>query len=164
MSKEFLVYWREEQIRSAISDGLLDHAASEQFGRVTPGDVLWISGKTKDEVLVTVGPLHVDDIVSHREAKRRLPYTPWPAKYHAFAAPEDATVSRVISLGPILLDLEFVSAVSRRLKINKPIGLQLQAMRQLSPASAEMIRQLWDGATRSATNTFEGIQRDLAGC
>jgi len=36
MSKSFLVYCRRDQIHTAISSGLLDHAASGQFGHLVP--------------------------------------------------------------------------------------------------------------------------------
>jgi hypothetical protein len=49
MPRAFLVYWLPEQIQTAITDGLLDHAASEQFGRIASGDVLWITGKSRNE-------------------------------------------------------------------------------------------------------------------
>jgi hypothetical protein len=80
MPNQWLVYWRKEQIEAALSDRLLDHAASEQFGKVQPGDRLWICGQGKTAKLVTVGPLEVLDVVSQREAERRLPYQPWKAK------------------------------------------------------------------------------------
>lgn len=161
MPRAFLVYWLPEQIQASITDGLLDHAASEQFGRIASGDVLWITGKSRNEPLITVGPLHVADIVSQREAEQRLPYQPWQATYHALCIPGTETVTCEIALTSILGDLEFVSQRSARLDLAKPIGRQLQTMRQLTEASAEKLATLWYGATSHAFTTYEAIQREL---
>src|SRR5260370_15525818 len=98
MPNQWLVYWRKDQIEAAVSDRLLDHAASEQFGGVRPGDSLWISGRGKTAKLVTVGPLEVLDVVGQKEAERRLHYQPWKAKYHAMVAPAAETAGRHGSL------------------------------------------------------------------
>ncbi len=37
-ARHFLVYWRPDQIQNAITKGLLDHVASEQFSRAAPSD------------------------------------------------------------------------------------------------------------------------------
>lgn len=155
------MYWLPDQIQNAITDGLLDHAASEQFGRVAPGDVLWIAGKGAQDPLITVGPLHVAEIVDQKEAAQRLPYEPWPARYHALSAAEAATVTREASLTPILDDLEFVSPTSPRLDQAKPLGRQLQTIRQLTDASAKKIAQLWNSAATAALGEFEEIQKNL---
>lgn len=160
-ARHFLVYWLPDQIQNAITDGLLDHAASEQFGRVAPGDVLWIAGRGARAHLITVGPLHVAEIVDQKEAERRLPYKPWPARYHALSAANAATITREVSLAPILHDLELVSATSPRLDLAKPLGRQLQAMRQLTDASAKKITQLWGDATTAALSEFEEIEKNL---
>src|SRR5262245_56439242 len=159
--RSFLVYWLSDQIQAAITDGLLNHAASEQFGRVTPGDVLWITGKSRAEPLITVGPLHVAEIVSQREAERRLPYQPWEARYDALCAPGTETATWEVTLTPILSELEFVSRRSLRLDLKKPLGQQLQAIRQLTEASTETLTKLWSGATQVALTQYEEIQREL---
>jgi len=159
--RNFLVYWLPDQIQRAITDGLLDHAASEQFGRVAPGDILWITGKGARDPLITVGPLHVAEIVDQKEAEQRLPYEPWPARHHALSAAEAATVTREASLTPILDDLEFVSSTSPRLDRTKPLGRQLQTIRQLTDAAAKKITHLWNSAATAALSEFEEIQKNL---
>jgi hypothetical protein len=43
---DYMAYWKIDQVRAAIeeaADGhMVDHAASEQFGKVQPGDTVWI--------------------------------------------------------------------------------------------------------------------------
>lgn len=143
MSKSFMVYWRQDQIRAAIASRILDHAASEQFGPVRPGDVLWITGRGLHDPLVTVGPLPVAKIVRQDEAERRLGSPLWRATYHALSAPSAATKTREIALTPILKELEFESPRSPRLDLGKPLGYQLQRMRRLTEASAEKMGRLW---------------------
>jgi hypothetical protein len=128
MPNQWLVYWRKDQIEAAVSDRLLDHAASEQFVRVRPGDSLWISGLGKTATLVTVGPLEVLDVVGQKEAERRLSYRPWKATYHAMVTPGAETASREVSLESVIDKLRFVSKRSPRLDPTKPLGLQLQTV------------------------------------
>jgi len=156
--RSFLVYWLPDQIRAAIKDGLLKHAASEQFGRVARGDVLWITGKGPTEPLITVGPLHVAEIVSQRKAERRFQCPLWGARYHALCTPDTETAACEVPLTPILRDLEFDSRRSPRLDLQKPLGQQLQAMRQLTEPSAETLAKLWYDTTQVALTE---IQRKL---
>jgi hypothetical protein len=159
--RSFLVYWLPEQIHAAITDGLLDHAASEQFDRVAVGDVLWITGKGSTVPLITLGLLHVAAIVSQQEAEQRLSYPPWPATYHALCAPGAETATCEVALTPMLGDLEFVSRRSTRLDLAKPLGQQLQTMRQLSEASAAKLLAFWSGALSEALTYYDAIQRGL---
>jgi hypothetical protein len=160
-ARHFLVYWRPDQIQNAITKGVLDHAASEQFGRVAPGDILWITGRGTQEPFITVGPLHVAEIADQEEAARRLPYKPWPARYHALSTADAATVTQEVSLTPILNDLEFASSISPRLDRAKPLGRQLQTIRQLTDAAAQKLTQLWDSAATVALGEFEEIEKNL---
>lgn len=160
-ARHFLVYWRPDQIQNAITKGVLDHAASEQFGRVAPGDVLWITGRGTQEPFITVGPLDVAEIVDQEEAKRRLPYEPWPARYHALSTADAATVTREVSLTPILEDLEFASPTSPRLDRAKPLGRQLQTIRQLTDASAKKLMQWWNSGATASLGEFEEIEKNL---
>jgi len=160
MPRSFLVYWLPEQIQSSITDGYLDHAASDQFSRINSGDTLWITGKTASDPLITIGPLHVAEVVGQKEASRRLPYRPWPAKYHALCIKNQPTQICQVSLAPILEDLRFVSK-SNKLNHSKPFGLQLQAMRELTEASARLLQKLWQDETNSTLVQFEGIQNSL---
>ncbi len=161
MPNQWLVYWRKDQIEAAVSDRLLDHAASEQFVNVRPGDSLWISGQGKTAALVTVGPLEVLDVVGQKEAERRLSYEPWKARYHAMVAPGAETASREVSLESVIDELRFVSKQRPRLDPTKPLGNQLQRIRHLTKPSADLLRRLWAGRVASAASEYDDIQSRL---
>lgn len=161
MSREWLVYWRMDQIKRVMSDRLLDHAATEQFGMVKPGDTLWVSGSGRKSRLVTVGPLKVAEVVDQKEAERRLQYKLWKAKYHALAAPSAVAPAREVSLAPIVADLRFVSRTTPKLNAAKPLGQQLQRIRQLTSTSAERLRREWSAASSGAAGEFDEIQARL---
>jgi len=157
----WLVYWRKDQVEEAVSDRLVDHAASEQFSRVQSGDLLWICGRGKTDQLVTVGPLKVLDVVGQTEAERRLPYQPWKAKFHAMAAADEELAAREVSLTSIVGKLRFNSKVSPRLDSATPLGQQLQRIRQLTKTSANLLGQLWESQVDRATADYEVIQSKL---
>ncbi len=161
MYKSFLVYWLQKQIQQGLVDRVLDHSASGQFSRVAPGDVLWICGGTATNRLVTLGPIRVAEIVGQREAARRLRYKPWPARWHVLCARDEEAVAREVSLEVILPELEFESSQRRYLDLSKPIGRQLQTMRQLTEKSAQRISALWNGASVRAQSAHDRIQADL---
>ncbi|MBK6006867.1 hypothetical protein JJB11_12270 [Ramlibacter ginsenosidimutans] len=144
MSKAFLFYWIRQQIENAVEEGSLYHAGSNQFHRCSPGDVLWICGPGKGARLVTIGPIQIARIVDYEEASRVLRYTPWDAEYHALASRGRRVVPQEVNLEPILGQLEFASR--RRLDLTKPLGQQLQSMRELAPHSAHLLQSLWTDA------------------
>ena len=162
MSKEWLIYALKENIEMAVS-GLLDHWASEQFGKrkVEKGDMLWICGPGRKEKLVTVGSIKVDAVVGQREAERRLPYKPWRANYHVLAQRGEETRAREVSLAPVVKKLRFKSEQHQRLNPAKPLGPQLQTMRQLDADSAALLRRLWGDVVDKASSEFDEIESKL---
>jgi hypothetical protein len=161
VATDWLVYWKEAQIESALVDRLLDQAASDQFNLVRPGDWIWICGRSKRSSLVTVGPLRVQDVVDQAEAERRLPYRPWKAKYHAMAEAGNAIPAREVSLASIINQLRFDSSGTSKLNVKEPIGRQLQRIRKLTPGSARLIRAWWERAAAKTSKEFADIQNKL---
>jgi len=43
---DYMAYWKTDQVHTALEDAarghMVDHAASEQFGKVQTGDTVWI--------------------------------------------------------------------------------------------------------------------------
>lgn len=157
MTNHFFVYWSKDQILDALQVPELDHAASNQFHRLSVGDVIWIVGSLERNRLVTIGPLFVAEIVGQAEAEARLPYDPWEASYHVLNI-EKAVKPRKIDLTPVLSQLEFLSATSPKLNLEKPIGQQMQTMRQLTDQTVRLVQSLWNGTPLADLNS----QTDLA--
>lgn len=81
--REFLLYWRPEQARRDIESGIpLNHAASEQFRRVKPGDVLWMVTAPEGRLRL-VGRMEVARITDQRTAERLVGPDLWEASHHA---------------------------------------------------------------------------------
>src|SRR5262249_25432962 len=111
LTNQFLTYWKEDQIAKIIQKDELNYAGSNQFHRLSIGDVLWIAGRTKKASLVTIGPLVVAEIIGQQEAEKRLKFEPWEATHHAINM-ENPFNPREIDLTPILDQLEFISGSS----------------------------------------------------
>lgn len=158
---DWLVYWRQKQIATALSDPLLDHAGSEQFGKIVPGDTIWVCGLGKLSQLVLIGPLDVARIVSRNEARRMFGEDVWDAKYHVIADPPNVASAREVPLGAIAGELRFVSPRRDRLDLSKSLGRQLQAVRRLTPASGERLRQLWGHQVAGEAAELAGIEAEL---
>jgi hypothetical protein len=68
---DYMAYWRNDQVRIVIEDSAdghaIDHAASEQFGKVRPGDTVWIVNIEKGtHRFLLVGRIEVGAVVSQR--------------------------------------------------------------------------------------------------
>lgn len=158
--REFLVYWKSEEIASGIENGFLDHAGSDQFGSLHQGDVLWICGQWRNHRLVLIGPLRLDEMpVSRSEARRR-----WPdvidRQFHAYT--DDRESTRVVPLGSLLSRLRFKSKISDRLDVAKPLGQQLQRIRRLTPRSAALLWTVWHKTLRTPDPALKDLGRMTA--
>jgi hypothetical protein len=160
MTNHFLMYWREDQIANQLQKDELNYAGSNQFNRLSIGDVVWIAGRTKKASLVTVGPLLVAEIIGQKEAEKRLPLKPWEATHHVINM-ENPFKPKDIDLTPILNQLEFDSGSGTKLNLETPIGQQLQPMRRLTDQSVRLIQSLWNSAAQSDPIEFDRIQNDL---
>lgn len=93
MPNQWLIYWRKEQIEAAVSDRLLDHAASDQLGAVRPGDSLyrqhWGDSPSMDvsvlEFNFSISRSYIDDHASD-------PFISWNV-YADEMEPREGTVS-----------------------------------------------------------------------
>src|SRR4029450_7758194 len=101
MPTEWIAYWKTEQIQAAIAEGNLNHAASDQFGSITPGDSIWICGSNEKGDLLTIGALEVADVVSQRESERRFNVPLWRARFHVLAADGTQSPPRKVLLTPV---------------------------------------------------------------
>ncbi len=148
---DFLFYWTTDQLSQAIRLKSIPHAASEQFSRVRRGDRVWISGRFNGlPELFTIGYIDVASKLGAKSAqvemRRRLPgYKIWAASTHILSRHGSEIKAKSLSLASLYQQLEFDSRGRKVLKLTKghPNAQQLQTMRQLTPASAKLLRDHW---------------------
>jgi tetratricopeptide (TPR) repeat protein len=147
-AKHFLFYWREENVIAHDESGFpLDVLASNQLGRVSPGDTIWLVTINSDGELILAGRLQVEKITDYKEAVEITGDSQlWEARYYALPKPEKAEMLNYISLNATAFDLRFNSPTADRFdsskqKINPQ---QMQTMRELTAESAEMLAQIWE--------------------
>lgn len=160
---DWLHYWKAPQVRIALADGILAHIASNQFGRIKTGDRIWVVNSTEEGELVTIGYVDASEPISMEEARRRLDYKPWEAKYHILVDPETAQRPRLVYLTEIADQLRFESSSSDRLNLanGRVNGQQLQTMRRLTTASASLVRRAWDHGREGQDAEYRRIDQEL---
>jgi hypothetical protein len=119
---------------------MLDHAASNQFGKVDPGDILWFV-TYEHGTLYLIGRMQVEQIVSQTKAERMMGERLWEATYHVI--PKKGTESLVSSIDfmEVAPVLRFASGIHRL-----PPDFTAQSvrrMRLLTTESAGILEALW---------------------
>ena len=153
MPDHYLMYWRFETIEDYSDDGLeglLDHAASSQFGRVGVGDVLWIvTTPPQTRRLLLFGRMSIGWLGRQDEAAQILDTDPeslWQAEWHVIAPEGSAEEYGLADISGIAAELRFVSPTGRdRLEVDSQ-GVnpqQLQTLRQLAPSSVVLLDEIW---------------------
>lgn len=136
--RSWLMYWRPDTDRS----GILNHAASDQLGKVAGGDEVWFVSIADDE-LVLFGHMLVGELMSQSRAEAVVGKDIWEAKYHIVPKGNPEPFHEV-PITSIALDLRFQGGVSQLPRVYT--GQNLQTMRELTRESAEMIRRTWTQA------------------
>lgn len=146
MATAWVQYWRPQQLELArrhAGDGEpLGHTAGEQFGRVVPGDVVYVLGRSGTSLLL-VGRLIVDEILDQAEAEARFEGEVYQATVNLVG---HSTARRLDRLIPKAV------AVQLRRASGKPLvdadgnasGDRLQAVGPLEPASAALLDEVLD--------------------
>ena len=80
----YLVYWKPSTVVDDEPWPRIMHSASDQYHRLSIGDVLWVVTSEEPDDLVLIGRQRVDRIVGQEEAER-ITATPnlWKSEYHA---------------------------------------------------------------------------------
>lgn len=158
---DYMAYWKTDQVRAAIeeaADGhMVDHAASEQFGKVQPGDTVWIVNIEKGtHRFLLVARIEVGAVVDQREANRVLKarygdeYDVYRAAHHLLVIEGSEEPAYEIPLDPVARQLRFVAPQSRdRLTITDGHvdQQQVRAVRELTPDTIEIFEGLWRTAS-----------------
>lgn len=138
MANAFLAYWKPETADFNLERGNpLDHAASEQFGRVESDDHVWIVTVRSGELSV-LGCITVGHVVDRDQAAKLLGRDDlWKASHHIVAAHGTAEPLREVRIPGLAETLRFESP-SDRLSVDSDLvsAQQLQTMRVLTPGSA----------------------------
>lgn len=146
MATSFLAYWKPSTVDAEIEDGEpVSHAASNQFGRVEAGDVVWLvtvrEGRLRLVTAIDVG--HVTDQAGAAALVGKQPSDLWDADTHIVAA--DGTAREIVDrdIQHLASKLRFVSPGGNdRLTLTSD-GLvnpqQLQTMRVLTDGSADLL-------------------------
>jgi hypothetical protein len=149
--RTFLFYWTTEQVVDVLELGILPHAGSNQFKRVSVGDRIWITGRARGtHELFVVGYLDVALKMDEEAAQERMDqirpgFNVWPADWHVFAKPGNECHTREVSMVPVYGRLSFDSPKNRRLALTAghPNAQQLQTMRLLTADGAARMLELW---------------------
>lgn len=154
---DYISYWKTVQVRMAMEEAregqLLDHAASKQFGKVRPGDTVWIVNIEKGtHRFLLVGRIEVAEVCTRRAAQRALGRENLydEAPLHIVAIPGSEEPAREIPLDPVARQLRFVSPEpSDRLTITdgQIDQQQVRALRELTPETVDLFERLWRQAS-----------------
>lgn len=158
---DYMAYWKTDQVHAALEDAthghMVDHAASEQFGKVQPGDTVWIINIEKGtHRFLLVARIEVGALVGQREADRVLKarhgddYDVYRATYHLLAIEGSEEPAREIPLEHVARQLRFVAPQARdRLTITdgQVDQQQVRAVRKLTPETIEIFEGLWRTAS-----------------
>ena len=169
---DYISYWKTIQVRMVLDEAsegrLLDHAASKQFGKVRPGDTVWIVNiERHTHRFLLVGRIEVAMVCSRRAAQRALGRANLyeEAPLHIVAIRGSEQPPREIPLDPVARQLRFVSPqASDRLTItNGQVDQQqVRRLRELTPETIDLFERMWREAssgngTRSGNDGEERI-------
>ena len=146
MPSYWFQYWKPFQINDAVSEPWrLNHSAGDQLRKVKPGDVVWIVSVEPPGRLITLGPIHVRHVVPRKQAEHMLGPDIWPAKWHIIDDRKNVCRVKYADLSSIAAKVRFESVKFPKLILHKGrvSGTQFQAMRKLTPESANDIGQFW---------------------
>jgi hypothetical protein len=146
MAKHYLSYWKPSTAEHQLDvPSPLQHAASEQYGKVRPGDTVWICTTWPGGVLTLLSRIVVRGVMSQEEAERHLGQELWPATFHILAEDSLAEPLRQVDCADIVKYFRFVSDRDRLTVTDGRVDAkQLQTMRQLTPGTADLLLARWN--------------------
>lgn len=149
MSKNYLLYWKLKTVEYHYYGESLDHVASDQLGKVEPGDTLWVVTVRAGELFL-VGRLRVGQVVDEAESDAVFDDDLLrEARWHVIAEGGTAEPMQLINLSDLRVtySLRFQSQadrlrLDRRGRLNSP---SLYQMRLLTDESAALLNYVWRG-------------------
>jgi hypothetical protein len=144
MPHDYLAYWKPSTVNQNMDvGGRLNHCASNQFGRVMVGDIVWLIS-VDSGVLYLINKITVGQVTDFEGAALSLGTRHlWDSTHQILAAEGTAQPMQKPSIAHLAGSLRFASKGGKdRLKIDAGVinPQQLQTMRLLTPDSAAMLR------------------------
>jgi len=142
--RSFLLYWKPQFADEVLESGLpLRHLGSNQFKRLRPGDELWIVTSRRPTELSLAGHFLVRVCTDLETIRTEFPGDEtWPARHQVVTDHPEGF--KDVDITPIAQELRFQSKHDRLIILDGRIpAQQLQTMRQLSEASASILRRVW---------------------
>jgi hypothetical protein len=136
-----MVYWKPDTAHSMLlKGGNLGHSASNQYGRIDVGDVLWIVSSREFGDLRLINRQEVDELIPEEELKDdEFIARAWKSAYHVFTDSPSPLVC--IDISDIAGRLRF-DGTSDRLP-EEFSGRNFQTMRKLTPKTIELMESVW---------------------
>ena len=145
----YLFYWKRDTVDDAPDGTPLLYGASEQFERLTSGDVLWLVTSRSRGSLTRVGRLSVVRVTDSRSDAQVWVGRDdlWEASWYALADKDQAFTKREFDISDFALNLTFDGTPS-----GLPTGFSgqhLQSMRKLLPQATALLERAWAAASSS---------------
>ena len=143
MQSNYLSYWKPRTADHQLKvGGRIGHIASNQYGKVQKGDVVWLV-TIRSGNLYLIGRVQVGKVTDQREASELLGTTDiWESSVHILAAEgTDKPISNIL-ITLIAPDLRFISPTGRdRLTIKDGFieAGQIQSMRLMTEKSSILL-------------------------
>jgi len=135
----YLVYWKPKTVADREHIPLLGHTASNQYGRLEIGDVLWVVTSEGANDLLLVGRQQVDHIVGQRTAEEMLGTDLWEADYHVIS--DEPEYKENLNISPRADDITFVG--DNPSLPDDFTGQHFQSMRQLDFSGVITLERIW---------------------
>lgn len=145
MSKDYISYWKPQTAdRELATGGKLRHAASNQYGRVEPGDRVWLV-TVRDGDMYLLGSILADKVTTRAAAARKLGTNDlWKARYHILSRKGSGRQIQHVPIHDLAFRLTF-GVSDKPGWLDSYFGLvnpqQLQAMRILTPRSVRLLNR-----------------------
>lgn len=152
--QDLLLYWSPGTADDVLRrERTLDHVASDQLWRTSPGDTIWVVTVRNGELFL-ISRLYVDDVTNRIGAISRLgKANVWGNKKHYAVAPTNKIEPlKEVSITSIANKIRFKATSKNRERLdlgsgNKVNAQQLQTMRILEESSVGLLKQVWSRVT-----------------
>lgn len=158
----YLSYWKSGTAKNELAaGGEVWRSASDQYGKITVGDTVYIVTVWPTGDLILLGRVFVSEVLDRAAAHEKFgSENLWDAKWYILAVEGTAMPINEIDISPVASQLRFMSKLDRLDVSEGSVNAQqLQTIRALTPASCvildERIAQ-FQAAAASLSKIFKG--------